>query len=113
MGSHDDKVYLRHIIDAISTIEEYLVNLTEQEFYKNKMAHDAIIRQLEIIGEATSNISTEFKQRHSDIPWRKMADMRNRLIHGYFGLDLGIVWDTVQEKVPTTKQQLEELIRVL
>jgi len=75
----DDTVYLRHILDAIGLIEEYTEGMTENEFLSNSMAHDAVVRQVEIIGEAARNISDEFREKHSKLPWGKMTGIRNKL----------------------------------
>lgn len=113
MGSLEDKVYLHHILDAINTVQQFCRALTADEFYKNALVQSATIRQLEIIGEATAQMSPDFKNEHPEIPWDKMADMRNRLIHGYFGIDLSIVWSTVQESIPGVKTFVEKLYHQL
>ena len=75
----DDQVYLRHILDAIEKIESYIQNDTHESFSKNDMMIDAVVRELEIIGEATNHISKELRREHRDIPWRDAIDMRNFL----------------------------------
>jgi uncharacterized protein with HEPN domain len=87
----DDTVYMHHILDAISLIEEYTRGMSENEFLSNSMAHDAVVRQIEIIGEAARNISEEFRERHSKLPWGKMASIRNKIIHEYFNINYAIV----------------------
>ncbi|MBU1035706.1 DUF86 domain-containing protein, partial [bacterium] len=82
----DDSVYLRHILDAISRIEEYTQDIKYDGFMDNYLIQDGVIRQIEIIGEATRNLSDDLKNAYPDIPWRKIADMRNKLIHEYFGV---------------------------
>jgi uncharacterized protein with HEPN domain len=87
----DDTVYLRHILDAIGLIEEYTKGMSENEFLANSMAHDAFVRQLEIIGEAARNISDEFREKYSKLPWGKMSGIRNKIIHEYFNINYAIV----------------------
>lgn len=82
-----DKVYLRHILDAIGTIEEYISGKTFKSFSANKMMIDAVTRQFEIIGEAANNVSVYFQEKNSHVPWSKAIGMRNRLIHEYFGVN--------------------------
>lgn len=92
----DDSVYLRHILQAIENIEEYLGKLDYKSFSGDKKTISAVVRELEIIGEATNNLSDNFKKNHPEIPFRDIKDMRNRLTHEYFGVNKKIVWDTCQ-----------------
>ena len=85
MRKKDDIVYLKHILDAIRLIEEYLQTKNYNDFIKNRMLQDAVIREIEILGEAAKNLSNELKNKYPEIPWRRIAGMRNKLIHGYFG----------------------------
>jgi len=103
MSMRNDKTYLAHIHDAIETIEEYLQGVTYQQFTSSKMIIDAVIRELEIIGEASNNLCTQFKQENPEIQWRRMKDMRNFLIHEYFGVNTKVVWDTCKNDIPLFK----------
>ena len=100
MSMRNDKTYLAHILDAIETIEEYLQGVAYEQFASSKMIIDAVIRELEIIGEASSNISAQFKQENPKIQWRRIKDMRNFLIHEYFGVNTKVVWDTCKNDIP-------------
>ena len=91
----DDTVYLHHIFDAIELIGEYTEGMSENEFLSNSMAHDAVVRQIEIIGEAARNISDEFRKSQPNLPWGKMIGIRNKIIHEYFNVNLSVVWDTL------------------
>jgi uncharacterized protein with HEPN domain len=77
----DDTVYLHHILDAIESIEDYTGGMSENEFLSNSMAHDAVVRQIEIIGEAARNISDEFQGKHPKLPWAQMIGIRNKIAH--------------------------------
>lgn len=113
MVSKEDSVYLRHIFDAISRIEEYLKNTDESNFKKNYLIQDGVIRQIEIIGEATRKISSEFRKSHPEIPWRDIAGMRDKLIHHYFGIDLDAVWLTATGDIPKFKEQIKGILETV
>ncbi len=87
----DDTVYLRHILDAIDLIQEYTKGMFEKVFLSNSMAHDAVVRQIEIIGEAAGNVSREFRIQHDELPWSKMSGIRNKIIHEYFNVNYSSV----------------------
>jgi len=106
----DDRAYLEHIRDAIQTIEDYLRGVTYETFVSNKMMADAVMRELEIIGEASDKLSQEFRREHADILWRRLKDMRNFLIHEYFGVNTKVVWDTCQEDLPQLKAFVERIL---
>ena len=107
----DDTVYLHHILDAIALVEEYTRGMTENEFLVNSMAHDAVVRQIEIIGEAARNISDEFQEKHATLPWMKMIGIRNKIAHEYFNVNFAIVWDTVKDDLPGLKRSIKKLIK--
>jgi uncharacterized protein with HEPN domain len=102
-----DKVYLLHIVDALNRIGTYTENISFQAFADNQMLQDALIRQLEIIGEASRKLSKEFRDTTSTIPWKEMIGMRDKLIHDYMGVDIEEVWYTVQQDVPELKRLME------
>ncbi|MBI5306391.1 DUF86 domain-containing protein [Candidatus Wolfebacteria bacterium] len=100
----DDNVYLKHILEAIENVEEYIKDLDFNLFSNDKKTIDAVVRELEIIGEAANNLSDEFKNNYPKIPFRDMIDMRNVLIHEYFGINKKVVWDTCEEDLPKLKE---------
>lgn len=105
----DESVYLRHILDAIKKIQSYTTG-GRKEFFQNTLIQDAVIRNLEIIGEAVRNLSVEFRRRHPEVPWRSITALRNVLIHEYFGVELEIVWRVVQRRVPRLRRYVEMLL---
>lgn len=107
----DPIVYLTHIQQSIQAIEKYLQGVSEETFLESEEKQDLITRRLEIIGEAVKQIPSEYKERHLEIPWREIGDMRNVLIHTYFGIDYVIVWKTATRLVPQLKQQIEKLLK--
>jgi uncharacterized protein with HEPN domain len=106
----DDKLYLGHINDAVETIDRYLGKTSYQQFCADKMMVDAVVRQLEIIGEATNNLSKDFRSAHPEVPFRDIIDMRNVLIHDYAGVNTMVVWETCKIDLPPLKKAVEELL---
>jgi uncharacterized protein with HEPN domain len=106
----DNVVYLRHILDAINAVEDYTKGITVDDFIRNSMVHDAVIRQIDIIGEAARSISEEFQEQHPSLPWSRMIGIRNKIIHGYFNINMGVVWDTVKEDLPLLKVAIIKLL---
>lgn len=105
-----DTLYLQHILDASETIERYLISLSEEQFQQETLYQDAIIRQLEVIGEAVKQLSEELCSRYPQIPWRSIAGMRDRLIHHYFRVDLNQVWLTATTDIPVLKQVVSQAL---
>lgn len=105
----DDRVYLGHILEAIQDIEQY-ASTGRDAFMTDRMRQDALIRKLEVIGEAVKNLSEQTKQRRPETPWRRIAGMRDRLSHDYFGVDLALVWVAVERELPNLKTAVEQLL---
>ena len=108
--------YLAHILKAIGRIERYTEDMSEAMFLSSEMAQDAVLRNIEIIGEASNNIrhvDAAFTARHGDIPWQVMYRMRNRVSHGYNEVNLEIVWKTIQDDLPLLRAQITALSATL
>ena len=113
MRIHKDLPYLNHILDAIRDIEDSTKNITKKEFIRNKDTKDENVRRLEIIGEAVKNISENLKKKYSDIKWRQIAGMRDKLIHHYFGVDFDAVWKVIKKDIPELKEKIAHIREVL
>lgn len=102
--------YLRHILDEISYIQGIVCDITQEDFLADETLKRSFVRSIEIIGEAAKKIPSDFKDKHSDIEWKKIAGMRDRLIHAYFGVNYYLVWDVVINKLPGLKQKINRII---
>ncbi len=105
----DPQVFIDHILECIELVEEYLHGKTVDDFMASTQLQDAIIRRIEIIGEATKNLPQGFKGKHPDIPWKEMAGMRDIIVHEYFGVDIKLTWRVASEDIKGLKAQLEKL----
>ncbi len=106
----DPTVFLKHILECINLIGEYSKKLSKEDFKGNIELQDAVIRRLEIIGEAARNLPDEFKNNYSDIQWRRIIAARNILAHFYFGIDLNTIWNIIKNDLPQLKEQLESML---
>jgi uncharacterized protein with HEPN domain len=111
-GRHEE--YLEHIIAAIEKVQSYTAALDKAEFVADEKTQDAVIRNLEVIGEAAGRIideSPEIAARYAEVPWKTIYAMRNRLSHGYFEINLEIVWETVCQSLPELERQARRILR--
>lgn len=106
----DPKIFLRHILESIAEIEKYTEGVSESKFLKSNQIQDAVIRRLEIIGEAAKNIPEYIKGKHDYIPWKKITGSRDVLIHSYFEVDIKSVWDTIIKDLPKLKEQVSKIL---
>lgn len=109
----DDSAYLRHILDEIDFLEESRKGIEFRDLLENAEKQRAWLRSLEVIGEATKNLSLEFREKHPEIEWRKVAGLRDKLIHHYFGVKWEIVWDVVANELPSIRHEVEEMLQEL
>lgn len=111
--SRDYKIYLNDILASISKIDEYTKGISFEEFSKNSMIEDAIIRNLMTIGEAVKSVPKDVRSKSPDTEWEEMAGLRDILIHQYFGTDLETVWSIIKDDLPKLKKNIELLIKNL
>jgi len=106
----DPKIFIKHILESIKYIEEYTKGISKDDFLRSTQIQDAVIRRLEIIGEATKNIPLGWKETHSEVPWRRIAGIRDILIHEYFGIDFDLLWNVVKKDLPDLKQKISRIL---
>lgn len=104
-----DIIRVKHILDAIALVDQYLSNIMEKEFLQNDLLINLAARQIAIIGEAMDSLSEEFRKSYPDLPYREAKDMRNFLVHEYFDVTHKVVWDTYKDDIPLIKSKLEKI----
>ena len=104
----NDQVYIDHILDALAQIETYVSGKSYEEFTENQMCIDAVLREMQIIGEASKRLSEDFKYAHNSIPWKAIAGFRDKTIHDYFDVNVLTVWETIEMDLPILKQELQK-----
>jgi len=109
MSKRNYKLFITDISDRANRILDYTKGKSFEEFIKNQMLIDAVVRNLEIIGEATKNLPDKIRQKYPQIEWRKIAGLRDIAIHGYFGIDNEILWDIIQNKIPDLVMKIQEV----
>ncbi len=110
MSKRDPVVFLEDILEAAERISEYVRDLSKEEFQNDQKTIDAVVRNIEIIGEAASNIPEDIRNKYPEIPWKKIVGVRNIVIHKYFGVDTGTLWVIIREQLPELKSQINTII---
>lgn len=101
-----DLVFIEHILDSINAIEEFSKGISKEKLIPDRLRQSAIVREIEIIGEAAKNISQTIKNKYKDIEWREIIGTRDKMIHHYFGVDLNIIWDIIRINLPDLKKKM-------
>lgn len=107
----DYRLYLEDILEAAKRIKKYTKGLTLEKLKKNTLVLDGVVRNLEIIGEAAKNIPSQIRGKYPEIEWKKIAGLRDILAHEYFGIDLEVVWDILENKLPVLKKQVANILK--
>ncbi|MCD6384659.1 DUF86 domain-containing protein [Candidatus Sumerlaeota bacterium] len=111
MTKRSYRMFVEDVLDAMEKIERYIKGLSYETFTKSEMIVDAVIRNLEIIGEASRNLPENVRRKYPDIPWKRIIGLRNIVIHEYFGIDLSIIWEIITRNLPETKPLITEMLK--
>lgn len=106
-----DIIYLKHILESIEKIETFIEHISKKDFLNNSEKQAAVIRMIEVIGEAVKNLSKEFKNEHPEVEWASIAGTRDVMIHAYFNVDLDVVWIIIKKDLPELKKQIKVIIK--
>ena len=109
MSSRPAHLLVMDIIESIEKIERYIVDLDHDAFMRDQKTVDAVVWNLQVIGEAANRIPDVVKEQHPEIEWRRIVGLRNRIVHGYFGLDLEIIWEILQHELPALKATISDI----
>ena len=103
------RLFIEDILESIKLIEKYLGDISKENFDNNQKLKDSVVRRLEIIGEAVKNIPDSFRKKYPEVPWRKIAGLRDIITHTYFNIDLDITWDIIKKDLPDLKEKISKI----
>jgi len=113
MRRRDYRDYLQDILDSINDVESFIRGMGFEEFNRDRKTVNAVVRSIEVIGEASKRIPRSLKAKYKGVPWREMAGMRDKLVHEYFGVDVEILWKTAKDDIPPLKQVIQNMLKSL
>ena len=111
MFKREWKLFVEDLLESIESIEKYVINMDFERFKNDKKTIDAIVRNFEIIGEASKSVPDNIKNEYQDVDWKGMAGMRNRIAHEYFGISLTIVWHIIKQELPRLEKQMKQILK--
>ncbi|MFH1358511.1 MAG: DUF86 domain-containing protein [archaeon] len=106
MKEKEDIVFINHVLDSINAIVDYSKNMDKEDLVLNRMKQSAIVREIEIIGEASKNISNSVRKKYFSVPWRDIIGTRDKIIHKYFEVDLDMIWEIIKKDIPELKKEI-------
>lgn len=113
MSRRSVSLLIEDLIDAMKKIERYIIDMDWESFQSDEKTSDAVVRNLEVIGEASNRLPLDFKEKNNSIEWFKIVGLRHRIVHDYFGVDLAIIWQIIQRDLPNLKIKLENVLKIL
>jgi len=113
MRKRDYRDYIQDILDSVNDIENFIEGMSFEEFMRDKKTINAVVRSVEVIGEAAKKIPKTLRDKYPDIPWKKMAGMRDKLVHEYFGIDIEIMWKVAKDEIPSLKPSIQNILKSL
>jgi len=111
MSKREWKLFVEDMLESINLIEKYIEGVKEKDFNSDRKTIDAVVRNLEIIGEASKYIPEDVKYKFSDVDWKGVLGLRNRIAHEYFGISASIIWDIITKELPALKEQMDEVLK--
>ena len=109
----DVDLFLKHILDSIGSIENYMKEKSEQDFIEAQETKDAVMRRLAVIGEAAKNIPMSLREKNGNIDWKAVIGLKNVLVHEYFGVDISVIWHIIKDDLPKLKLEIEKMLKIL
>ena len=109
MNEKEDLIFIQHILESMNAIRDFSENISKDELISNRLKRSAIVREIEIMGEAVKNISEDLKNKHKEVEWKEIVGTRDKMIHHYFGVDINIVLDRIKKDIPILEKQMKKI----